>query len=150
MQIILLEKVQNLGRLGDTVKVKPGYARNFLIPKGKAIPATEENRQAFEARRAELERQESDTLSRAESRRDRIEALGALPIAAHAGTEGKLFGSVGPEEIAAALGEMGVEVDRREVRLDHGPLRNVGDHEVAVHLHPDVDATLTISVVPTE
>jgi large subunit ribosomal protein L9 len=150
MDVILLEKVQKLGNLGETVHVKPGFARNFLIPKGKALPATEANRAAFEERRAELIAREQDTLARAEARRGQLSELGAVVVVAQAGSEGKLFGSVGSAEIARVITDAGVQIDRREVRLDHGVLRQVGEHEVTLHLHPEVDVLVNISIVPAE
>ena len=146
MEIILLEKVENLGELGDLVKVRPGYARNFLVPQGKATEATAENKAAFEARRAELEREAAQRLAAAEARRDQLEGL-ELSIPANAGTEGKLFGSVGPAEVAAAASAAGVEVDRSEVRIEE-PIRSTGEHQVGIHLHAGVDCTITVNVVP--
>lgn len=145
MEVILLEKVANLGGLGDTVKVRAGYGRNYLIPQGKAKPATEENIAFFEAKRAELEKKAADELSAAQSRAAQLEAL-SLTITANAGEEGKLFGSVGPAEVAEAATAAGVEVDRHEVRMPEGPLRSVGEFEVQVHLHADVNATVTVTV----
>lgn len=150
MEVILLEKVTNLGNLGDTVNVKPGFARNFLVPKGAALPATKANREQFEARRAELEAREKENRVAAEARRDRLVEIDTIAISAHAGTEGKLFGSVGSGDIAAAIIAAGVEVHRHEVRLDQGAFREVGDYEVVIHLHPEVETTVAIAVVPTE
>src|SRR5690606_21598436 len=137
MQVVLLEKIDNLGGIGDLVKVKPGYARNFLIPKGKATVATPENIAKFEERRAELEARAAEELARAKERARKLEGQ-AVRIKAQAGPEGKLFGSIGTTDIAEALTSLGVEVERSEVRLPEGPLRVVGDHEVEVHLHSDV------------
>lgn len=145
MEVILLEKVANLGGLGDTVKVRAGYGRNYLIPQGKAKPATEENIAFFEAKRAELEKKAAEELSAAQGRAAQLEAL-ALTITANAGEEGKLFGSVGPAEIAEAATAGGVEVDRHEVRMPDGPIRAVGEFQVQVHLHADVNATVTVTV----
>lgn len=146
MEVILLEKVQNLGKLGEKVRVRNGYARNYLIPRGKAAPATAANLAAFETRRAELERAEAETLAAAEARREQL-AGKVFTIAAKAGDEGKLFGSVGTADIADAVTAAGVAVERHEVRLSTGSLRNLGEHEVTLHLHPEVDAQITISIV---
>ncbi|CAK0765858.1 50S ribosomal subunit protein L9 [Gammaproteobacteria bacterium] len=147
MEVILLEKLKNLGPLGARVKVKPGYARNFLIPKGKATPATAANMAAFEARRLELERAESDLLDAARRRSEALTALGLVVIRQRAGAEGRLFGSVGTADVAFALTDAGVDVNKSEIRLPNGPLRIVGDHEVSLHLHTEVDVIVTISVV---
>jgi len=146
MQIILLEKVENLGVLGETVNVRPGYARNFLFPKGKAVPATKANVEHFEARRAELEAQANAKLADAESRKAKIEEI-ELSVAVKAGEEGKLFGSLGNRDIADLVSEAGVEVTKAEVRLPQGPIRNVGEFDIAIHLHPEVNATLKLHVV---
>jgi len=150
MQVILLSKVDNLGGLGDVVKVRPGYARNFLIPYGKAKPATKGNLEEFEARRAELERVAAEQLSTAQARAEKLEGQ-IVNIGSKAGTEGKLFGSVGTSEIAEAVSaQTGVEVKKREVRLLDGAFRTVGEFEVTLHLHSDVDATLTVVVTAEE
>ncbi|MCG8429188.1 MAG: 50S ribosomal protein L9 [Chromatiales bacterium] len=146
MEVILLEKVENLGTLGDQVKVRPGYGRNFLIPSGKAVPATKENVAEFEARRAELEKQAAEALAAAEARKAKLEAL-TVSIARKAGDEGRLFGSVGTADIAAAATEAGVELEKREVRLPSGPFHTTGEFEVNLHLHTDVDAVLKLTVV---
>ncbi|MAD47552.1 MAG: 50S ribosomal protein L9 [Oceanospirillaceae bacterium] len=146
MQIILLEKVANLGALGDTVTVRPGYARNFLFPQGKAVPATKANVEQFEARRAELEAQSAAKLADAESRKEKIEEI-ELSVAVKAGEEGKLFGSLGTRDIADLVTEAGVELAKAEVRLPEGPIRSVGEFDVAIHLHPEVNATLKLHVV---
>jgi large subunit ribosomal protein L9 len=145
MQVILLEKIDNLGGIGDLVKVKPGYARNFLIPKGKATVATPENIAKFEERRAELERRAAEELAAARARAKKLEGQ-AVRMKAQAGPEGKLFGSIGTVDIAEAISALGVEVSRSEVRLPEGPIRVVGDHEVELHLHSDVNVTVTIAV----
>jgi len=145
MEVILLEKVENLGNLGDRVKVKPGYGRNFLIPSGKATPATEEHIKAFEARRAELEKAAADTLAEAEARRDQLAGMN-VTIKAKAGDEGKLFGSVGSSDIAEAISAAGVAVERSEVRLPEGAFRQIGEYTVALHLHTDVNAEVTVTV----
>ncbi|MEX0729234.1 MAG: 50S ribosomal protein L9 [Aquisalimonadaceae bacterium] len=146
MEVILLEKVENLGNLGDKVNVRPGYGRNFLVPQGKAKPATAENLKLFEERRAELEKQAAEALAAAEARKARMEGL-EVSVAAKAGDEGKLFGSVGTTDIADAVNAAGVEIDRHEVRLPEGPLRAIGEYEITVHLHSDVDATIKVVVV---
>jgi len=147
MNVILLEKVENLGSLGDRVHVKPGYGRNFLIPSGKATPATEEHIKAFEARRAELEKTAAEALSEAEARRDRLADM-VITIKAKAGDEGKLFGSIGTADIAAAIVAEGVEVERSEVRLPEGAFRQLGEYTIQLHLHTDVDTELTLVIDP--
>lgn len=146
MEVILLETIVNLGNLGDKVKVKPGYARNYLIPGKKAVAATAGNVEAFEQRRAQLEGELNAQLASAQ---DRAIAIGALEItiASKAGTEGKLFGSVGAPEIAEAVNAAGVELKKREVRLVNGPLRELGEHVVPVRLHADVEAVVKVHVV---
>lgn len=146
MEVILLKKVDNLGELGDKVSVRPGYGRNFLIPQGYAAPATKANLEAFEARRAELERQAAATLAEAQQRKAQLEGL-RITIARKAGDEGRLFGSVGTADIADAVTEAGVALERHEVRLPEGTLRAVGDYEVDLHLHADVDAKLNLEIV---
>jgi large subunit ribosomal protein L9 len=146
MEVILLEKVENLGNIGDKVKVRSGYGRNFLLPKGKATLATAENIAVFEARRAELEQREAEELGAAQQRADQLSGL-SVRIPARAGSEGKLFGSIGTVDIAEACTSAGVEVQRSEVRLPEGPLRVLGEHAVEFHLHTDVNTTVTITVV---
>ncbi len=146
MEIILLEKVTNLGNLGDKVNVKGGYARNFLLPQGKATMATAENVAAFEARRAELEKQAADKKANAEARAQELSEL-EVTITATAGDEGKLFGSIGTHDIADALTASGIEVAKSEVRLPNGTIRHVGEYDVTVHLHTDVEATVRVVVV---
>jgi large subunit ribosomal protein L9 len=145
MEVILLEKVENLGSLGDRVHVKPGYGRNFLIPSGKATPATEEHIKAFEARRSELEKTAADALSEAEARRGMLSDM-TVTITAKAGDEGKLFGSIGTADIAAAIVTAGVEVERSEVRLPEGAFRRLGEYRVQLHLHTDVNTELTLVI----
>ncbi|MGA1561694.1 MAG: 50S ribosomal protein L9 [Gammaproteobacteria bacterium] len=145
MDVILLEKVANLGQLGDKVTVKPGYARNFLIPQGKAKPATPDNLAEFEARRAELEKSAAEALAKAQARADAIGAL-KISIAHAAGEEGKLFGSVGATEIAAAVTAAGAELKKAEVRLPNGALRSTGEHTVGVQLHTDVMIELVLEI----
>jgi large subunit ribosomal protein L9 len=147
MDVILLEKVENLGNLGDKVKVRSGYGRNFLIPKGKAKPATAENIKHFEERRAELEKAAAEAVAAAEARKAQLEGL-TVTINAKAGDEGKLFGSVGTTDIAEAITQAGVEVERHEVRLPEGALRAVGEYEIELHLHTDVNATVKVVVAP--
>jgi large subunit ribosomal protein L9 len=146
MEVILLEKITNLGDLGDRVRVRPGHARNYLLPQGKARRATPDNIRYFEERRAELERQAREQL---EAARKRAEQLAGLSVTIHAktGDEGRLFGSVNAQDIADAVTAAGVEIARNEVRLPHGPLRETGDFEIQLHLHSDVDATVQVSVV---
>jgi len=146
MEVILLEKVENLGKMGDKVNVRPGYGRNFLLPKGKATLATPENIAKFEARRAELEQRQADELSAAQKRAEQLQAL-SVRIPARAGNEGKLFGSIGTVDIAEACTAAGVAIQRSEVRLPNGPLRVVGEHEVEFHLHTDVNTLIVIAVV---
>lgn len=146
MEVILLEKVANLGALGTKVNVKPGYGRNFLIPQGKAVPATKANLEAFEARRADLERQEAEILATAQARAEQLATL-AVVIAAKSGDEGKLFGSVGTRDIAEAITAAGIAVSKLEVRLPNGALRNTGEYKIALQLHSDVMAEVALTVV---
>ena len=151
MEVILLEKVANLGGLGDKVTVKSGFGRNFLIPKGKAVFASAENVKVFEERRAELEKQAADKLAAAEARKAQIEAMSdGVSISHKAGEEGRLFGSVGTNDIAQACNAAGVEIAKSEVRLPEGPFRVAGEYEVVLHLHTDVNATLKVNVVGEE
>lgn len=150
MEVILLEKVENLGGIGEIVRVRAGYARNFLLPQGKAALATSENRERIEAMRLELESRAADELQSAQGRAGKIRELGSVTVAAKVGAEGKLFGSVGTVDIAEACERAGVEIERSEVRMHDGPLRVVGDHEVEIHLHADVSVPLTVSVVEEE
>ncbi|WP_032114366.1 50S ribosomal protein L9 [Candidatus Arsenophonus nilaparvatae] len=147
MQIILLDKVANLGSLGDKVDVKAGYARNYLVPLGKAVPATKKNVEFFEARRAELEAKLADVLAVAEWRAEKINSLVTVTIASKAGDEGKLFGSIGTRDIAQAVTAAGVEVMKSEVRLPNGVLRTVGEHEVNFQVHSDVFAKLNVNII---
>jgi large subunit ribosomal protein L9 len=146
MQIILLEKIQNLGVLGDTVDVKPGYARNFLIPGGKAVAASEENMAEFESRRAELERQQAEVVNAAKARAAKLEDL-RIVVTHRAGEEGKLFGSVGPADVAEAVTATGTEIDRSEVRIPES-IRQIGEYSVEIHLHADVVVPITLDVQP--
>ncbi len=149
MEIILLQKVDNVGGIGDLVRVKSGYARNYLIPQGKATLATPENKAKFELRRAELEAKAAAELGAAQARAKKLEGL-VLKIEMQAGAEGKLFGSVGTVDISEAIAKHGVEVERSEIRLPDGPLRSVGDHQVVLHLHTDVDVEIKIVVEAAE
>jgi large subunit ribosomal protein L9 len=146
MEVILLEKVANLGALGAKVNVKPGYGRNFLIPQGKAAPATKANLETFEARRAELERMAAEVLAGAQGRAEQLAALNVV-IAAKSGDEGKLFGSVGTRDIAEAISAAGVAVDKLEVRLPNGALRNTGEYKIALQLHAEVTAEVALTIV---
>lgn len=146
MNVILMERVQNLGDLGDQVSVKAGYGRNFLIPKGKAVSANKENVAKFEERRAELEKAATEKLAAAEARKATLEAL-EITITHQAGDEGKLFGSVGTNDIADAITAAGSEVNRAEVRLSEGSLRQVGEYEISVELHGDVVAMVKLNLV---
>lgn len=147
MQVILLDKIGNLGNLGDAVNVKSGYARNFLIPQGKAVMATKANVEMFETRRAELEAKVADQLTAAQARADQVNALEAVVIASKAGDEGKLFGSIGTRDIADAVTAAGVKLEKSEVRLPEGALRTTGEFEVSVQLHSEVFATVKLQVV---
>ncbi|HRP34552.1 MAG TPA: 50S ribosomal protein L9 [Gammaproteobacteria bacterium] len=149
MEVILLDKVENLGGIGDKVKVKPGYARNYLLPQGKATRATPENIAAFEERRAELEAKAAAVITEAKARAEKIDGL-KLVIKAKVGSEGKLFGSIGPVDIAEAAELAGVTIERSELRLAEGPLRTVGEHEVEVHLHAEVSVPITVTVEAEE
>jgi large subunit ribosomal protein L9 len=146
MQIILMEKVVNLGGLGDVVKVKDGYARNFLIPQGKAKRATEANRKVFEEKRAELERAQAEAVAAAQVQADKLEGL-MLQITRKTGVDGRLFGSVSTHDIAEALAAQGIQVEKAAIRLPEGPLKTIGDTPVQIALHSDVVATVTVSVL---
>ena len=147
MEVILLERIAGLGGLGDRVDVKPGYARNYLVPQGKALSATERNIARFKDRRAELERQAADEIVRAQRRSEDLAALDVV-ITRRAGGEGRLFGSVGIVDVAEAATEAGVEVRRNEVRMPDGPIRQTGRYEVSIRVHPDVEAAVRVAVVP--
>ena len=146
MQIILLQRIVNLGKLGETVDVKPGYGRNFLIPHGKALPATKANIEKFEARRAELEADEAKEVATAQTRADALTDVNVI-MRAKSGDEGKLFGSIGTRDIADALTNAGLEVDRAEVRLPNGALRHTGEFNIAIQLHHDVVAEVLVTIV---
>ena len=146
MQVILMEKVANLGNLGDVVKVKDGFARNFLIPQGKAKRATPENIKHFEGRRAELEKAQNETLTKAQERGAKLEGQ-KLEITQKAGVDGRLFGSVTNYDIVEALQKQGHEVERAQVRMPQGPLKQVGEFPIQIALHTDVTATITVVVI---
>jgi large subunit ribosomal protein L9 len=145
MELILLEKVTNLGSLGDKVNVKPGYGRNYLVPSGKAVPATPENIAEFESRRAELEKAELAKMSTAEERCAALQGF-EIVLAANASDEGKLYGSIGPREIADAVSERGISLEKSEVIMGEGPIRYTGEHDVLVHLHADVETEIKVIV----
>ncbi|HTV96971.1 MAG TPA: 50S ribosomal protein L9 [Steroidobacteraceae bacterium] len=149
MDIILLQKVANLGQIGDRVKVKPGYARNYLVPTGRATMATPANIAKFEAQRHELEAKAHEELTAAQGRAAQLQNF-KLELKAKAGTEGKLFGSIGTADIAEAAVKAGHPVSRSEVRMPNGPIRSTGEHQVQVHLHADVDVTVTVTIVAEE
>jgi large subunit ribosomal protein L9 len=146
MEVILLEKVRNLGNLGEQVKVKSGFARNYLIPYGKAVTANEANRARFEAQRAELEKAQADALGKAQARAEKMTGF-TVQIVRKVSEEGKLFGSVGIRDICEAVEQAGFELARSEIHLDRGPLKEIGDHEISVSLHPEVNFKLIVSVI---
>ena len=147
MELILLQKVTNLGNLGDKVSVKPGYGRNFLVPQGKAVPATAANLAEFEAKRAEYEAKAKAQLDGASARLAQLEGA-SVTVTANASTEGKLYGSVGPRDIAEAFTAAGLPLEKSEVVMGEGPIRHVGEFDVVVHLHADVETTVKVVVVP--
>jgi large subunit ribosomal protein L9 len=147
MELILLEKVLNLGDLGEKVNVKPGFGRNYLVPQGKAVPATAENIAQFEARRAELEAAALQRLGGAEARQAAMAGI-ELEITANASDEGKLYGSIGPREIADAVTALGHALNKSEVIQGEGPIRHTGEHEVLIQLHADVETTIKVNVLP--
>jgi len=146
MQVILLEKVKNLGNLGDTVNVKSGYGRNYLVPEGKAVFATKQNIALFSEKKAEFEAKAADDLTKAQKRSEDLQALNDIVILAHAGDEGKLFGSVGAREISDAVSKLGVKLAKTEVLLPNGPYRAVGEHEVQLSLHSDVQLAIKFTI----
>jgi large subunit ribosomal protein L9 len=146
MQVILMEKVANLGNLGDVVKVKDGFARNYLIPHGKAKRATDANLKAFEARRAELERAQVDALTKAQERGAKLDGL-MVQISQKAGVDGRLFGSVTNYDIVEALKKQGFDVERAQVRMPQGPLKQIGDYAIQIALHTDVTVTIKVAVL---
>ena len=147
MDLILLEKVQNLGDLGDLVKVKSGFGRNFLVPQGKAVPATKDNLAQFEARRAELEAAAKEKLDQAEARQSGLAEV-VVEITANASEEGSLYGSIGPREIASAVSALGHEITKSEVNMGEGPIRTTGEFDVVVQLHADVESIVKVIVHP--
>jgi large subunit ribosomal protein L9 len=147
MDLILLEKVLNLGDLGDLVKVKAGFGRNYLVPQGKAAPATKENLAHFETRRGELEEAAQDKLGRAKTRRAALDNV-VVEISANASEEGSLYGSIGPREIEIAVSAVGHEINKSEVNMGEGPIRTVGEFDVSVQLHSDVEAIVKVIVIP--
>jgi len=149
MNVILLESVENLGGIGDLVKVKPGYGRNYLLPQGKAALATDANMKAIEARRAELEKAAAEERAKAAKRAKAFDGL-EIVIHANAGAEGKLFGSVGPIDIVEALAAVQVEVERSEVRMPDGPVQELGEYTIGVHLHSEIDSDVLVKVVGEE
>jgi len=149
MHVVLLQKVKNLGNLGDKVKVKPGYGRNYLVPQGKAVPATEANVAEFEKRRAEYEAKANEVLGAAEARKASLEGA-AITIKANASPEGKLFGSVGPRDIAEAFSAAGKPLQKSEVVMGEGPIRHTGEFEIHIHLHADVQTTVKVTVAAEE
>lgn len=150
MELILLEKVHNLGDLGDTVNVKPGYGRNFLLPRGKAVPATRENKEKFEAEREQLQRQAGEKLSSAEARREAIDELEAVVFHVNVSPEGRLYGSISAREIADKLTEMGYPVEKVEVDQPEGPIRETGEYTVGLILHADVITEVKVEVIGDE
>ena len=150
MEVILLENIENLGSVGDKVNVKSGFARNFLVPQGKAKMATAANLAEFEARRAELEKAAAEALQAAEARKQEIEALATIDITARVGSEGKLFGSIGVADISDAIASMGVTVEKSEIRMPECALRVVGEHEVDIHLYTDVDTMVKVNIIGEE
>jgi large subunit ribosomal protein L9 len=147
VEVILLERVRNLGALGEKVKVKSGYGRNYLVPEGKAVYATPANIEKFKARRAELEKLEAEHLKTAQARHEALKVLGPITITAKAGEEGKLFGSLGTRDLASAITHAGVEVQKSEIHLPMGALRHTGEYDVEVELHSDVSAIVKICIV---
>jgi len=147
MNVILLDKVANLGSLGDNVTVKSGFARNFLFPQGKAVPATKANLEMFETRRAELEAKVAEELAAAEARAAKLTELAEVTIASKAGDEGKLFGSIGTRDIAEVITEAGVEVVKAEVKMPEGAIRETGEFSIAIQVHPEVSATVKVAVI---
>ena len=150
MEVILMENVENLGSVGDKVSVKSGFARNYLVPQGKAKMATAANLAEFEAQRAELEKAAAEALRAAEARKAQIEALGVIEVSARVGSEGKLFGSVGVADVCDAIATHDVTVEKSEIRMPEGALREVGEHIVDIHLYTDVDTQVTINIIGEE
>jgi len=149
MEVILLENIVNLGDLGDKVNVKAGYGRNYLLPLKKAVPATPDNVKVFEERRAELQRLEAEKLAAAQVRAEKLAAI-SITIAAKAGEEGKLFGSIGVRDFTDAVTAQGHELEKSEVKLPDGPIRDLGDYEIDIQLHPEVDTVIKLAVIAEE
>ena len=150
MDVILMENVENLGSVGDKVSVKSGFARNYLVPQGKAKMATAANLAEFEAVRAELEKAAAQALQEALARKQEIEALGAVEVTARVGSEGKLFGSIGVADVSDAIASLGGNVEKSEIRMPEGALRVVGEHLVDIHLYTDVDTQVTVNIIGEE
>ncbi len=150
MEVILMENIENLGAVGDKVNVKSGFARNYLVPHGKAKVATAANLAEFEARRAELEKAAIEALANAEARKQAIDAIGMIEITARVGSEGKLFGSIGVADVCDAIETMGGDVQKSEIRMPEGALRVVGEHTVDIHLYTDVDTQVTVNIIGEE
>ncbi len=150
MEVILMENVENLGHVGDKVNVKSGFARNYLVPHGKAKMATAANLAEFEASRAELEKAAAEALQAAQARKQEIDALSAIEVVARVGAEGKLFGSIGVADVSDAIATLGVTVEKSELRMPEGALRNVGEHIIDIHLYTDVDAQVTVNIIGEE
>lgn len=148
MEVILLEKIRNVGALGELVKVKAGFARNYLIPQKKAVTANDANRAKFESQRADLEKRDAELLSTAQTRAEKINAAPIVTIHAKVADEGKLYGSVGIHEVAEAITKSGIEIHKSEIKMPSGPIRHVGEYEIHVFLHSDVTATIKVVVVP--
>ena len=146
MEVILLDNIGKLGGLGDKVTVKPGYGRNYLVPYGLAVPATKDNIEAFEAQRAELEAQAAERKAEAEARAEQLNDI-ELSLVSKAGDEGKLFGSIGPRDLADAISSAGIDIAKSEVRMPTGPIRQTGEYDIAIHLHAEVNATVRVVVV---
>lgn len=150
MEVILLENIENLGSVGDKVTVKSGFARNYLVPQAKAKVATAENIAEFEARRAELEKAAAEARATAEARKQAIESLGVIEVAARVGSEGKLFGSIGVADVCEAIATLGETVEKSEIRMPEGALRVTGEHIVDIHLYTDIDTQVTINIIGEE
>ena len=150
MEVILMENIENLGAVGDKVNVKSGFARNYLVPHGKAKVATTENLAEFEARRAELEKAATEALASAETRKQVIDAMGVVELTARVGSEGKLFGSIGVGDVCDAIEALGGDVQKSEIRMPEGALRVVGEHTVDIHLYTDVDTQVTVNIIGEE
>lgn len=150
MEVILMENIENLGSVGDKVSVKAGFARNYLVPHGKAKMATAENLAEFEAQRVELEKAAAEALATAEARKQAIEAMGVIEITARVGSEGKLFGSIGVGDVCDAIETLGGDVQKSEVRMPEGALRVIGEHIVDIHLYTDIDTQVTLNIIGEE